>query len=322
MEHTIIIGAGPCGLACALALQKNGIEALIIEKGNVAETIYHYPTHQTFFSTSDKLEIGNIPFTNAKPKPVRLDALAYYREVVKRNNLRIHAFEEMTNVYERENGVLQVQTIKNGQHHIYEAKHVIIATGYYDQPQLLHIPGEQLPKVRHYFKEAHPFYKQNVVIIGGKNSAVDTALELQRAGANVTVLYRGNAYSPSIKPWILPEFDSLVKRNAIQLLFNAVVTEITEDTVLYDVDGQAAEIENDFVFAMTGYMPNLSLLRKIGIHIDEKTGRPDFNQQTYETNIKNVYVAGVVISGYNGNETFIENGRYHGEHIANHICRA
>lgn len=319
MEHTIVIGAGPCGLACALALQEKGIQPLLIEQGNLVHTIYQYPTHQTFFSTSDKLEIGNIPFVNEKEKPVRLDALAYYREVVKRHKLRIQAYEKVVDVTTLKDGKLEVQTIKNDKEKAYISQHVIVATGYYDNPQMLHIPGEDLPKVHHYFKEAHPYYQQDVVVIGGKNSAVDTAIELERAGANVTVVYRGATYSPSIKPWILPNFDSLVQKKRIHMLFNTVVNKITDTDVFVEVKGRKQSIKNDVVFAMTGYQPDITLLKKIGIKINEKTGRPMYNERTFETNVDNVYVAGVIISGYNGNETFIENGRYHGSYISEAI---
>lgn len=319
MEHTIVIGAGPCGLACALALQEKGIQPLLIEQGNLVHTIYQYPTHQTFFSTSDKLEIGNIPFVNEKEKPVRLDALAYYREVVKRHKLRIQAYEKVVDVTTLKDGKLEVQTIKNDKEKAYISQHVIVATGYYDNPQMLHIPGEDLPKVHHYFKEAHPYYQQDVVVIGGKNSAVDTAIELERAGANVTVVYRGATYSPSIKPWILPNFDSLVQKKRIHMLFNTIVNEITDTDVFVEVKGRKQSIKNDVVFAMTGYQPDITLLKKIGIKINEQTGRPMYNERTFETNVDNVYVAGVIISGYNGNETFIENGRYHGSYISEAI---
>lgn len=319
MEEVMIIGAGPCGLSCALALQKKGMNPLIIEKGNLVDTIYRYPTHQTFFSTSEKLEIGDIPFISEKTKPVRLDALAYYRQVVKRNQLRIQSFEEVIDVKQKANDLLEVHTRKNNDLYVYQAQHVIVATGYYDQPQMLDVPGETLPKVQHYFKEAHPYYGKDVVVIGGKNSAVDTALELEKAAANVTVLYRGSQYSPSIKPWILPGFDSLVQKEVIHLEFNANVTEITEKAVHYEVKGQKKVIANDFVFAMTGYMPNIPLLKRIGIHVNSQSGRPTFNDRTFETNIPNVYVAGVIISGFNGNETFIENGRFHGRYISDAI---
>uniref|UniRef100_UPI0004936528 NAD(P)-binding domain-containing protein n=1 Tax=Virgibacillus alimentarius TaxID=698769 RepID=UPI0004936528 len=201
----------------------------------------------------------------------------------------------------------------------YQANNVIIATGYYDQPNYINVPGEELDKVMHYFKEAHPYYNKDIVIIGGKNSAVDAALELHKAGAKITVLYRGSTYSKSIKPWILPEFDSLVKKGIVHMEFNAHVQKITENEVYYTVDGKRKEIKNDFVFAMTGYKPNLHLLKEIGIEVDPRNGKPHFNKNSMETNIPDVYVAGVVASGYNNNEIFIENGRLHGEIIAKAI---
>ncbi len=320
IEHTIIVGAGPCGLSCALELQRYNIKPLIIEKGNIVETIYRFPTHQTFFSTSKNLEIGDFPFVTDKFKPVRNEALAYYREVVKRNELRINPFETVTNIMKKDD-LFYLYTNKNGQEIQYIAKHVIIATGYYDQPQYLNIAGENLPKVMHYFKEGHPYYNTDVVIIGGKNSAVDAALALYKAGANITVLYRGSTYSKSIKPWILPDFDSLVQKGRISMEFNAIVTEITENNVIYRVNNEVKHIKNDFVFAMTGYQPNISFLKKIGVNVDNTTGKPEKDENTFETNIPNLYVAGVIISGFNGNETFIENGRWHGKAIAASILK-
>ena len=320
IEHTIIVGAGPCGLSCALELQRYNIKPLIIEKGNIVETIYRFPTHQTFFSTSKNLEIGDFPFVTDKFKPVRNEALAYYREVVKRNELRINPFETVTNIIKKDD-LFYLYTNKNGQEIQYIAKHVIIATGYYDQPQYLNIAGENLPKVMHYFKEGHPYYNTDVVIIGGKNSAVDAALALYKAGAKITVLYRGSTYSKSIKPWILPDFDSLVQKGRISMEFNATVTEITENNVIYCVNNEVKHIKNDFVFAMTGYQPNISFLKKIGVNVDNTTGKPEKDENTFETNIPNLYVAGVIISGFNGNETFIENGRWHGKAIAASILK-
>jgi len=317
-EEVIIIGAGPCGLATALALKHYGMNPLIIDKGNIVQTIYEFPTHQTFFSTSKRLEIGNIPFVSPNPKPVRQEALAYYREVASRNNLRIQSYEEVVDV-QSVNNTLHLTTKKNDNTKQYQAEHLVFATGYYDQPQWMHVPGEDLAKVSHYFKEAHPYYGTDVAVIGGKNSAVDAALELYHAGANVTVLYRGDAYSKSIKPWILPEFDSLVQKNEIALVFEADVTEIKADSIVYEKNNINYSIKNDFVFAMTGYEPNITLLEKCGIEVDKTTGRPVRNEETFETNIPHVYVAGVIISGFNGNETFIENGRYHGEYIAKSI---
>ena len=314
-EKIIIVGAGPCGLSTALYLKEAGYDPLIIDRGNIVHTIYRFPTHQTFFSTSEKLEIGNMPFVSPNSKPVRMEALSYYREVVKRNNLRIHPYDDVIDV-QKESTRISVTTLKNGHQHVYEASFVVMATGYYDQPQWMGIKGEHLEKVSHYFKEAHPYFGTDVAVIGGKNSAVDAALELYHAGANVTVFYRGKDYSPSIKPWILPEFDSLVQKGEIQMHFNVNVLEIKETTMIYELDGKQYSIPNDFIFAMTGYKPNISFLEKCHIQIDKETGRPIKNDATFETNIENIYVAGVIISGYNGNETFIENGRFHGGKIA------
>lgn len=314
-EEVIIIGAGPCGLSCALELQSKGINPLIIEKGNIVNTIYNFPTHQTFFSTSRRLEIGGFPFVNDRIKPVRNEALAYYREVVKRKNIRIHSFERVVKVEKLHKFIQITSKTLDGETVTYHAKNVIIATGYYDQPRLMNVPGENLPKVMHYFKEAHPYYNKDVVVIGGKNSAIDTALELHKVGARVTVLTRGSEYSKSIKPWILPEFEALVENNKIKMFFNANVTNIGHHNVDYQIREEKVTIKNDFVFAMTGYQPDMSLLQKIGIRIDENSGKPEMNPHTFETNIKNIYLAGVVISGYNTNETFIENGRLHGAQI-------
>lgn len=315
-EEVIIVGGGPCGLSAAIELQAIGINPLVIEKGNIVNAIYHYPTHQTFFSSSEKLEIGGVPFITENRKPVRNQALSYYREVVRRKQLRIHAFEKVTLVEKQQNGQFFVQTSK-GQ---YEAKYVIIATGYYDNPNYMDVPGEDLPKVSHYFKEAHPYFDKKVAVIGGKNSSVDAALELVKAGAHVTVLYRGTAYSPSIKPWILPEFDSLVQKGIINMEFEAHVKEITETTLTYEVAGGTMKtIENDFVFAMTGYHPDHDFLQKMGVQIDEETGRPSFSEETMETNVQGIFIAGVIAAGNNANEIFIENGRFHGGLIAKAI---
>ncbi|WP_153462748.1 YpdA family putative bacillithiol disulfide reductase [Sediminibacillus terrae] len=318
-ENTIIIGAGPCGMSAALELKKRGVDPLLIEKGNVVNSIYHYPTHQTFFSSSDRLEIGEIPFITEKKKPVRNQAMAYYRTVAERSELRINPFERVEKVTKQEN-VFQLRTrTANGKERKYQADHVIVATGYYDQPRYMGVPGEDLPKVMHYFKEAHPYFGQNVAIIGGKNSAVDAALELHKAGANITVLYRGSEYSPSIKPWILPEFASLVRKEIVKMEFTAEIDHITEDEVHYQVGGKQCVIENDYVFAMTGYQPDNQFLQEMGIELDKETGEPVYDEETMETNIPGIYIAGVIAAGYNNNKIFIENGRYHGGLIAEAI---
>jgi thioredoxin reductase (NADPH) len=311
-EDVIIIGAGPCGLAAAISIKKIGGNPLIIEKGNIVNAIYNYPTHQTFFSTSEKLEIGNIPFVTENYKPKRNQALVYYREVAKREQLRINAYEKVNEVQKLSDGRLKVVTDKA----VYSASSVIIATGYYDQPNYMNVPGEDLPKVFHYFKEAHPYFDKDVCVIGGKNSSVDASLELVKAGARVTVLYRGSKYSESIKPWILPEFDSLVRKGIIFMEFEANVKEITNNSVVYSKHGKQKTIKNDFVFAMTGYHPELQFLKTMGIKIDDATGRPLYNEETMETNTEGIYIAGVIAAGNNANEIFIENGRFHGDLIA------
>jgi thioredoxin reductase (NADPH) len=316
-EDVIIIGGGPCGLAAAIALKKIGKNPLVIEKGNVVHAIYRYPTHQTFFSTSEKLEIGDVPFITENYKPNRNQALSYYREVVKRKELRIHSFEKVIRVTKDMNSNFHVVTEKQE----YHSSYIVVATGYYDHPNFMNVPGEDLPKVTHYFKEAHPYFDKDVLVVGGKNSSVDAALELNKAGARVTVLYRGKEYSPSIKPWILPEFDSLIRNGKIVMEFNANIKEIHEDKVIYYVETLEKEVINDFVFAMTGYHPDHSFLNEIGIQIDPNSGRPLFNAETMETNIPGIFIAGVIAAGNNANEIFIENGRFHGGQIADSIIK-
>ncbi|MFF5915557.1 bacillithiol disulfide reductase YpdA [Staphylococcus pasteuri] len=314
--ESIIIGGGPCGLSAAIEQKKKGIETLVIEKGNVVEAIYNYPTHQTFFSSSDKLSIGDVPFIVEQSKPHRNQALVYYREVVKHHQLNINPFEEVLTV-KKMNNRFTITTTKD----VYECKFLTVATGYYGQHNTLEVEGADLPKVSHYFKEAHPYFDQNVVIIGGKNSAVDAALELEKAGANVTVIYRGDRYPKAIKPWILPNFESLVNHEKITMEFNANVTKITEDKVVYEKDGNTIEIPNDYVFAMIGYHPDYEFLKSIGIDINtnEFGTAPVYNRETYETNVENCYIAGVIAAGNDANTIFIENGKYHGGLITQSI---
>ncbi|MEK4147505.1 YpdA family putative bacillithiol disulfide reductase [Robertmurraya sp. FSL W8-0741] len=314
-EEVIIVGGGPCGIAAAISLKRKGFHPLIIEKGNIVNAIYHYPTHQTFFSTSEKLEVGNYPFVTEHYKPKRNQALVYYREVVKREQLSVNTYEKVQSVKKEEDDFFTVTTDKQ----VYSCQYVVIATGYYDNPNYMNVPGEDLPKVFHYFKEAHPYFDKDVVVVGGKNSSVDATIELVKAGARVTVLYRGSEFSSSIKPWILPEFESLIRHGIATMVFNAQVKEITEDKVIYEKEGQQVAVKNDFVFAMTGYHPDHDFLKQMGVEIDEESGRPIFNEETMETNVSGIYIAGVIAAGNNANEIFIENGRFHGEQIASAI---
>ena len=312
----LIVGGGPCGIAAAISTQALGLKTTVIEKGNIVEAIYNYPTHQTFFSTSEKLAIGDVPFIVEERKPKRNQALVYYREVTKLKNIQVNKYEHVEKVEKKDHYFL-VTTSKATYHSTY----VIIATGYYDHPNFMGIPGEDLPKVLHYFKEGHPYFAQNVLVIGGKNSAIDAALELNKAGANVTVAYRGSVYSPSIKPWVLPEFEGLVRNEEIQMHFNTEVLSIDEQFVYLTGPEGKFQMENDFVFAMTGYHPDHVFLEKMGVQIDQTSGRPTYNAETMETNVEGIFIAGVIAAGNNANEIFIENGRFHGNQIAQEIER-
>ncbi|ASI35676.1 MULTISPECIES: YpdA family putative bacillithiol disulfide reductase [unclassified Exiguobacterium] len=321
MLDCLIIGAGPCGLSAAIEMQDRGLAVEVIEKGNIVEAIYQYPTHQTFFSSSEKLEIGGVPFINKELKPKRQDALVYYREVVKRKEITIRPFETVERISKRADGEgFEVVSSRMEETVTRQARALVLATGYYGLPNKMDVPGEELPHVSHYFKEGHPFFGQDVVVIGGKNSSVDAAIELEKAGAHVTLLYRGEAYSPSIKPWVLPNFEALVRAEKVKMVFNATIDSITPTHVHYKEQGEATSIKADFVFAMTGYTPDVGLFADAGIMIDGETGIPDFNEETMESNVPGIYIAGVVAAGYDANKIFIENGRFHGELIATSLA--
>lgn len=316
--ESLIIGGGPCGLSAAIEQKRQGINAVVIEKGNVVDAIYHYPTHQTFFSSSEKLGIGDVPFIVEELKPKRNQALVYYREVVKHHQLDVRTFEEVLTVKKVDNRFL-VSTTKQ----TYKVRFLTVATGYYGQHNELDVEGQELDKVMHYFKEAHPYFNQDVVIVGGKNSAVDAAIELEKAGANVTVIYRGSEYSKSIKPWILPNFESLVNHEKITMHFNSEVEYIDEETLTYKQDGKSYTIKNDFVFAMIGYHPDYKFLESCGIDTitNEYGTAPSYNKDTMESNVENLFIAGVIAAGNDANTIFIENGKYHGGTIAQEIAR-
>jgi len=322
MEQVIIVGAGPCGLSAAIELKRRGLNPLVIEKGSIVHSIYNYPTYMIFHSTPELLEIGDIPFTTPNEKPTRLEALQYYRTVAMRHELRIHTYETVTRI-EPAGGTFRVSTeTAFGEGHIYEAGHIVVATGYFDQPNRLGIPGETLPKVFSYYKEAHPYAGMKVAVIGGNNSAVDAALDLLRAGADVTVIHRGDGLSDRVKAWTRPIFESMVRKGRIQTYYRSTVKEILPRAIVIESgNGQRHMLENDFVFSLIGYRPDRTLLKSLGVMFDEETGIPSFNPDTMETNVRGVYLAGVIAAGDDANAIFIETGRFHGGLIAEDIAK-
>ncbi|MFQ5639881.1 MAG: YpdA family putative bacillithiol disulfide reductase [bacterium] len=310
----VIIGAGPSGLACAIEFQKHGLSYLVIEKGCLAHSIFRFPTDLTFFSTPDLLEIGDVPFIIPAEKPKRIDVLNYYRRVTEFFNLNIHFSERVTAVVGRKPEI-QITTEQAD----YVARHLVLATGQYDNPNIMRIPGENLPKVSHYFSEGHPYYKRKVAVIGGKNSAVEAALDLYKHGAEVTLIHRGETFGPSVKYWIRPDIENRIKEGKIKSLFNTRVTEIKEKTILVEgADGRINQFDNDFVFAMTGYNIDTDFLAKAGVELQPDTV-PCHHPDTLESNVPGVYVAGVLTAGSNGSKVFIENSRNHGTKIIGHI---
>lgn len=311
----VIIGAGPIGLATAIELKQRGIKSLIIERGCLVNSIYHYPANMTFFSTSDKLEIGNIPFISHGPKPTRKEALEYYRRAAEHYDLNIRLYEEVTSV-DGKDGEFEVNTDKGS----YKAEKVVLATGFYGQENLLNIPGEELPKVTHYYDDPHKYAWQDVVIVGAGNSAADAALETWRANANVTLVIRESELKQTIKYWVLPDIENRIKEGSINAYFNSDLIEIREDEVDIQTPNGKKTISNDFVLAMTGYHPHFGLMKKLGIDLTEDVKQmPVHSEKTLETNRNGLYVAGVVCGGMDTSSLFIENTRIHANHIAGHI---
>jgi bacillithiol disulfide reductase len=323
MLDVMVIGAGPTGLACGIEAVKNGLRLLILEKGCLVNSIYSYPANMTFFTTRERLEIGEIPFSSANLKPTRAEALEYYRCAADYYHLPI-SFEQQVTAVRRSNMHFEVEAANHAnQRTVRETRKVIVATGYYDRPNYLGITGENLPKVAHYALEGHAFYGRKVAVIGGANSAAIAALDLYRHGAEVTVVHRGQELSRHIKYWIRPDIDNRIKEKSISAFFESCVTEIDWDyIVVKTASGEEVKVENDFVFALTGYHPDVDLLRTAGVDVDPKTYRPASNPATLESNVPGLYLAGVVISGRNTNEIFIENGRFHGKQIIEDVRRS
>ena len=312
----VVIGAGPTGLACAIEAQKVGATVVVVDKGCLVNSLYHYPPNMVFFTTPELLEIGDIPFTLAQKKPTRKEALVYYRKVTDHYNLDIRQYEQVTSVEGKDNQ-FRVNTVgRLGLQHQYKARKVVIATGYYDLPNTMGVPGEDLPKVSHYYSDSHPYYDMDVLVIGGKNSSAIASLDLWRHGARVTMVHRGAALHKGIKYWILPDIENRLKNREITMYFNSTVVEIMPFSVAIETTDGLLEIKNDFVFALTGYHPDFEFLRSVGVELAGNDLRPACDPQTLESNVPGVYIAGVILAGSRTSEIFIENGRFHGRHIA------
>jgi thioredoxin reductase (NADPH) len=325
VRDVLIIGAGPSGLATGIAARQEGLDYVIVEKGVLVDAIFNFPTHMVFFTTPELLEIGRLPLVTPYDKPTRLEALRYYRRVVDTYDLQIAFHEEVVEIEppslhapadQGESGVFVVTSRdERGNSRVRRARAVVLAIGYYDHPNYLGVPGEALPHVSHYYTDAHPYYRQRVVVVGGRNSAAEAALELFRAGAHVTLVHRRATLGDTIKYWVRPDIDNRIKEGSIAALFDTRVVEITRNAVIVENEAGRREIAADAVFLLTGYKPDVDLMRRSGVRCDDDTLAPDLDPQTFETNVPNLFVAGGAIAGRNTGSIFIENGRFHGERI-------
>ncbi|KOP37006.1 YpdA family putative bacillithiol disulfide reductase [Flavobacterium sp. WLB] len=312
----IIVGGGPIGLACAIEAQKKNLRYLIIEKGAIVNSIFNYPLYMTFFSTAERLEIGDIPFNCLAPKPGRQEALEYYRNIHRYFNFNINLFEKVNGIKKTGSSIFEIATNKSS----YKSKNVVIATGFYDIPIHMNLKGEELPKVRHYYKEAHEYAFRNVVVVGANNSSVDAALECWRKGANVTMVIRKNEINNRVKYWVKPDIENRIAEGSIKAYFESNITEIRDNEVEIETPNGKVTIENDFVLALTGYKPDLNFLENIGIELsNDELKIPTYNPETMETNVEGLFVAGVVCGGMQTHKWFIENSRIHANMIVDYI---
>jgi thioredoxin reductase (NADPH) len=316
MFDVVIVGAGPSGLAAAIEAKKHGLSAVVFDKGGITNSILNFPVQMIFFTTPELLEIGGVPLVSEREKPTRNEALKYYRKVVGVYGVRVHQYEEILRIEQFQPHMFRVSTGQG----TYDARNVTIAIGYYDNPNFMNVPGEDLPHVSHYFTEAHPFYDRDVVVIGGKNSAAEAALDLFRGGARVSLVHRGPAMGETVKYWVRPDIENRFKKNEITPYFNARVLQITKDRVKIAQNGSTQEILAHQVFALTGYHCSTKFFDQLGVKYNQDTLRADYSPETFETNVAGVYLAGSVIGGRINGEVFIENGRFHGETVMKAIA--
>ncbi len=318
-SDVLVVGAGPTGLACAIEAQKAGFKALLVDKGCLVNSIYHYPNNMVFFTTPELLEIGDIPFTTALAKPTRLEALEYYRRVTEHYRLHVRQYEWVKTITGGDGKFRVTTTDRHNAIHDYRARKIVVATGYYDLANRIGIPGEDLDKVFHYYREPHPYYDADVVVIGGKNSAAEAALDLWRHGARVTLVHREPQMHHHVKYWVRPDIENRIKAGEIVACLNSTVQEIGPDFVVLRTPSGPQRLKNDFVFALTGYHPDYDFLRSVGIELSPEQMRPVCDPENLESNVRGIYVAGVIVAGSRTNEIFIENGRFHGKLIAAHL---
>jgi thioredoxin reductase (NADPH) len=318
-SDVLIVGAGPTGMACAIEVQKAGFKAVVIDKGCLVNSIFRYPNNMVFFTTPELLEIGDVPFTTSLAKPTRLEALEYYRRVAEHYDLDIHQYEWVKTITGEDGDFRVTATDRHDAIHDYRARKIVMATGYYDLANQLDIPGEDREKVFHYYREPHPYFDTDVVVIGGKNSAAEAALDLWRHGARVTLVHRGPQMHNHVKYWVRPDIENRIKAGEIPAHFNSTVQEIGDDWVVLRTPSGPLHLKNDFVFALTGYHPDYDFLRSVGIELATEQLRPVCDPENLESNVLGIYVAGVIVAGSRTNEVFIENGRFHGKLIAAHI---
>jgi len=316
----LVIGAGPTGLACAIEAQKAGFRVVLVDKGCVCNSLFHYPAHMTFFTTPELLEIGDIPFPSPNPKPGRNEALQYYRLVAAHYKLDVRQYHTVTRVSGADGDFTVHTEDRFGRGGALRARKLAVSTGYYDLPNYMHIPGEKLSKVHHYYDDPHPYFGMDVVVIGGKNSAAIAALELWRSGARVTLIHRDAEMHRHVKYWIKPDIENRIKNGEVKALFRSQVMEITPDTVEVETPEGRVSLKNDFVFAMTGYHPDFEFLERMGVRFEGKDRLPVCDPETLESNVPGIYLAGVIVAGSRTNEIFIENGRFHGRQIAHGLA--